>query len=183
MQGTRPSAVARGCGGSSFRQHVQVERSGLEPHRADLAIADSVGTSDLDARISDNGSLPTPEVLLFDVYETLSDTSPLGGRLVELGAPAHLARTWLTTLRLPARLRVEAARAPARFTPLAIGTLSTSLAGLPLNRTVDEAVAHIMGGFDELDLHSDVPEDLSTLVALGPRLAVGACSPADSSSP
>lgn len=128
-----------------------------------------MGTSDLDARISDNGSRPTPEVLVFDVYETLSDTSPLGGRFVDVGAPAHLARTWLTTVLLHG-FALTAARAPAHFTPLAVGTLRTSLAGLPLNRTVDEAVAHIMGGFDELDLHSDVPEGLSTLVALGPRL-------------
>jgi 2-haloacid dehalogenase len=128
-----------------------------------------MGTSDLDSRISDIGSLPTPDVLLFDVYETLSDTSPLGGRFVDVGAPAHLAPTWLTTLLLHG-FALTAARAPAHFTQLAVGTLRSSLSGLPLNRTVDEAVAHIMGGFDELGVHSDVPAGLPALVAIGPRL-------------
>ena len=31
---------------------------------------------------------------------------------------------------------------------------------MPLNRTVDEAVAQIMGGFDELHVQGEVPEGL-----------------------
>ena len=119
-------------------------------------------------RIPDNSST-LPEAVLFDVYETLADLSPLGGRFVDVGAPAELARTWLTTLLLDG-MALTAARAQAHFTQLAVGTLRSSLEGLPLNRTLDDAVAHIMGGFDELDVHSDVPEGLSALEALGPRL-------------
>ena len=126
--------------------------------------------TDHDARISDSSSaLPTPDVLLFDVYGTLAEMSPLGSRFVDVGAPAHLAPTWLTTVLLHG-FALTAARAPAHFTQLAVGVLRSSLAGLPLNRTVDEAVGHIMGGFDELDVHSDVPAGLAALVALGPRL-------------
>jgi hypothetical protein len=44
--------------------------------------------------------------------------------------------------------------------------LRSSLTGLPLNRTVDEAVAHLMGGFDELGVYSDVPAGLAALAAL-----------------
>lgn len=121
------------------------------------------------ARNSDHSSA-LPDVLLFDVYETLSDLSPMAGRFADVGAPDELARTWLTTLLLDG-LALTAARAPAHFTQLAVGTLSSSLAGLPLNRTIDEAVAHVMGGFDELDVGSDVNEGLSALAACGPRLA------------
>jgi 2-haloacid dehalogenase len=129
-----------------------------------------MGTSEFDTQLSASGSaLQTPDILLFDVYETLSDMSPLGGRFVDVGAPAPLARTWLATLLLEG-FALTAARAPAHFSQLAVGTLRSILAGLPLNRDADEAVAHIMGGFDELEVQSDVPAGLSALAALGPRL-------------
>jgi len=129
-----------------------------------------MGTTDHDARISDSSSaLPTPDVLLFDVYGTLAEMSPLGSRFVDVGAPVHLAPTWLTTVLLHG-FALTAARAPAHLTQLAVGVLRSSLTGLPLTRTVDEAVAHIMGGFDELGVHSDVPAGLAALVALGPEL-------------
>jgi 2-haloacid dehalogenase len=126
--------------------------------------------SDLDTPSTlTSGALETPSVLLFDVYETLSDLSPLGGRFDDVGAPAHLTRTWLATLLLDG-MALTAARAQAHFTQLAVGTLRTSFTGLALNRTVDEAIAHIMGGFDELGVHADVPAGLAALEALGPRL-------------
>ena len=124
--------------------------------------------SDAGTRIPESGSI-LPDVLLFDTYETLSDLSPLGGRFVDVGAPDQLARTWLTALLLDG-MALTAARASAHFTQLAAGTLRSSLAGVPLNRTVDQAIEHIMGGLDELDVHADVPEGLSALGALGPRL-------------
>lgn len=128
-----------------------------------------MGTSEGDARSLNSRALPTLEVLLFDVYGTLSDMSRMGGRFVDVGAPAHLAPTWLTTLVLDG-FALTAARAPAHFTQLAVGTLRTSLTGLQLNREVEEAIAHIMGGFDELAVQSDVPAGLAALRALGPRL-------------
>ena len=129
-----------------------------------------MGTSEFVAPKSERGSVPAlPEVLLFDVYETLSDTSTLGSRFVDVAAPAELASTWLTTVLLHG-FALTSARAPAHFSQLAVGTLRASLAGLPLNRTVDEAVAHIVGGLDELDVQGDVPDGLPALAALGPRL-------------
>jgi 2-haloacid dehalogenase len=129
-----------------------------------------MGTTDPDTRVPDSGSaLPIPDVLLFDVYGTLLDVSRLGDRFVEVGAPAHLAPTWLTTVLLHG-FALTAAHAPAHFTELAASVLHSSLAGLPLNRPVDDAVARIMGGFDELGVYSDVPEGLVALGALGPRL-------------
>jgi 2-haloacid dehalogenase len=127
--------------------------------------------SDLTAQtlVSGSSPLPVPDVLLFDVYETLSDLSPVGGRFVDVGAPAHLARTWLAMLLLDG-MALTAARAQAHFSQLAGGTLRTSLTGLALNRPVDEAIAHILGGFDELGVHGDVPTGMSALEALGPRL-------------
>lgn len=124
--------------------------------------------SDPGARIPEHGGT-LPDVLLFDVYETLADLSPLDIRFVDVGAPAHLARTWLTTVLLDG-LALTAARAQAHFTQLAVGTLRSNFAALPLNRDLDEAVAHVMAGLDELDVHSDVPEGLSALEALGPQL-------------
>jgi 2-haloacid dehalogenase len=129
-----------------------------------------MSTTEPDARASGGGSaLPIPDVLLFDVYGTLSDTSPLGDRFVDVGAPADLAPTWLTTVLLHG-FALTAARAQAHFSQLAVGVLRSSLGRLELNRPVDEAITHIMGGFDELDVHSDVPAGLAALAALGPRL-------------
>jgi 2-haloacid dehalogenase len=39
-----------------------------------------------------------PALLVFDVNETLSDMAPIAGRFDEVGAPAHLARTWFAGL-------------------------------------------------------------------------------------
>jgi 2-haloacid dehalogenase len=125
---------------------------------------------DLDAHAAPKGSAgATPDVLLFDVSETLADLSSLGGRFVDVEADAQLARTWLATVLLDG-LALTAARAQAHFSRLAVGSLRFSLAGLALNRTVDEAVAHIMAGFDEVVVHSDVPAALPALEALGSRL-------------
>jgi len=39
-----------------------------------------------------------PEVVVFDVNETLSDMSPIAERFTDIGAPAHLAKLWFATL-------------------------------------------------------------------------------------
>ena len=61
--------------------------------------------------------------------ESPSDTSRLGDRFVDVGAHADLASTWLTTVLLHG-FTLTAARAPAHFTQLAVGTLRSSLAVL-----------------------------------------------------
>ncbi|WP_336855461.1 hypothetical protein [Sinomonas albida] len=39
-----------------------------------------------------------PEVIVFDVNETLSDMSPMGGRFADAGAPEQLAKLWIAML-------------------------------------------------------------------------------------
>ena len=110
-----------------------------------------------------------PMVILFDVNETLSNMSPIAGRFVDVGAPAHLAATWFAAL-LRDGFALTAAGGTAPFAQLGVGVLRASLGGLPLNRTVDEAIEHIMGGFDELIVHNDVHDGIPALAALDIRL-------------
>jgi len=126
--------------------------------------------SSAEARTPEGGPAPhLPAVLLFDVYETLVDLSSLGTRFVDVGAAAPQARTWLATVLLDG-MALTAARAPARFSQLAEASLRSCLVGEQLSCTVDEAVGHIMGGFDSLDVHDDVATGLPALAALGPQL-------------
>ena len=115
----------------------------------------------------DTVALPT--VVVFDVNETLSNMSPMADRFVDVGAPAHLAATWFATL-LRDGFALTAAGSMAPFAQLGAGVLRASLRGRPLNRPVDEAIAHIMGGFGDLDVHPDVRDGLPSLAALGTRL-------------
>lgn len=110
-----------------------------------------------------------PAVILFDVNETLSDMSPIAKRFVDVGAPAHLAATWFAAL-LRDGFALTAAGSTAPFAQLGIGVLRATLDGPPLNRTIDEAIEHIMGGFDELAVHNDVQDGIPALAALNTRL-------------
>ena len=110
-----------------------------------------------------------PAVIVFDVNETLSNMSPMAGRFVDVGAPAHLAATWFAAL-LRDGFALTAAGSTAPFAQLGIGILRATLDGLPLNRTTDEAIEHIMGGFDELTVHDDVQDGIPALAALDTRL-------------
>jgi len=110
-----------------------------------------------------------PPVILFDVNETLSDMSPMARRFVDVGAPGHLAATWFASL-LRDGFALTAAGSTAPFAQFGTGVLRTSLGGLPLNRSVDEAIEHIMGGFDELTVHPDVLDGIPALAALPTRL-------------
>lgn len=126
--------------------------------------------SSAEVRMSAGGIAPArPEVLLFDVYDTLVDLSALGTRFAGVGADAPLARTWLSAVLLDG-MALTAARAQAHFSQLAEATLRSHLGGQHLSCTVDDAVTHIMGAFDELDVHGDVTAGLTALAALGPRL-------------
>jgi 2-haloacid dehalogenase len=69
-----------------------------------------------------------------------------------------------------ARFALAAAGDRARFADVAEGLLRVSLTGLPLNRGLEEAVGHIMGGLAELALHPDVAGSVRDLSAAGFRL-------------
>jgi 2-haloacid dehalogenase len=110
-----------------------------------------------------------PAVLLFDVNETLSDMSPMAGRFEDVGAPGHLAKTWFASL-LRDGFALTVAGVGEPFSRIGEEALRTSLEGLQLSRRLDDAVAHVMGGFAELDVHDDVPEGIRELSELGIRL-------------
>ncbi len=110
-----------------------------------------------------------PTLLVFDVNETLSDMSPMGQRFEDVGAPAHLAKTWFAGL-LRDGFALTAVNASEPFARLAAEALRTSLHGLSLKREPEEAVEHIMAGFAGLGVHADVPDGIRALSGLGIRL-------------
>lgn len=110
-----------------------------------------------------------PTVIVFDVNETLSDMRPLAQRFADLGAPEHLARLWFASLLRDA-FALTAAGAQQPFAVLAADELRSVLHGADLDRDVDAAVEHVMGGFAELAVHPDVPDGARALRASGRRL-------------
>jgi 2-haloacid dehalogenase len=111
-----------------------------------------------------------PQVILFDVNETLSDMSPMADRFAEVGAPAHLAATWFAAL-LRDGIALAAAGGTAPMAEIGATLLRTQLAGYPLDRSVDQAVEHVMSGFTGLAVHPDVVDGVVALSELGIRLA------------
>jgi len=110
-----------------------------------------------------------PPVVVFDVNETLSDLEPLGRRFAEMGAPPELLRVWFAgVLRDGFALTVVGTSEP--FAVLAAQSLRSVLFGVPLDREMDEAVAHVMAGFAGLEVHPDVPDGIRALRSAGCRL-------------
>ncbi|GAA4697498.1 2-haloacid dehalogenase [Promicromonospora umidemergens] len=110
-----------------------------------------------------------PRLLVFDVNETLSDMEPIAGRFEAVGAPAHLAKAWFAGL-LRDGFALTVAQENPSFAQLGAEGLRSALAGMPLNRPVEEAVDHIMAGFSRLTVHPDVPGGVRALAELGIRL-------------
>lgn len=110
-----------------------------------------------------------PTLLVFDVNETLSDMSPMAQRFEDVGAPAHLAKTWFAGL-LRDGFALTAAGASEPFALLAREALRASLHGLSLNRAEADAIQHVMDGFAGLEVHPDVVEGIGVLRDLGIRL-------------
>ena len=112
---------------------------------------------------------PRPSVIVFDVNETLSDLRPLAGRFPDVGAPAGLMPTWFASvLRDGFALAVHGEQRP--FAALAADVLRTLLTDVPLDRGLDDAVAHVLAGFGALTVHPDVPEGVRALSDAGLRL-------------
>ena len=110
-----------------------------------------------------------PSVVVFDVNETLSDLRPMGRRFTDVGAPAALLPTWFASvLRDGFALTVHGEQQP--FAALASDVLRTLLTGVELDRALDDAVAHVLGGFSELPVHPDVPDGVRALSDAGLRL-------------
>ena len=111
-----------------------------------------------------------PTVVAFDVNETLSDMEPLRARFANIGAPEHLLEQWFAaTLR--DGIALAAAGAFAHFSDVAADTLRTALSGVDdMRRGLDDAVAFVLAGLPELDVHTDVPEGIRRLHDGGVRL-------------
>ncbi len=111
-----------------------------------------------------------PTVVAFDVNETLSDMEPLRARFVGIGAPGHLLEPWFAaTLRDGFALTL--AGGYAAFSDVAAASLRMALSGIDdLRRDLEDAVAFVLAGFPELDVHADVPEGIRRLHDAGVRL-------------
>ena len=113
--------------------------------------------------------MPHPDVIVFDVNETLSDLNPIGSRFTDLGLPELLAKVWFASLLRDGFART-AAGTSERFASLASGALRSTLAGADLDRDVDAAIDHVLAGFAEQPLHPDVVEGVRALRTTGVRL-------------
>jgi 2-haloacid dehalogenase len=104
-----------------------------------------------------------PDLILFDVNETLSDLSPMGDRFASMGLPEHLAGTWFAAL-LRDGFALTAAGSNPSFAEVGRGVLRSLLTGRV--DEVEPASEHIMAGFGQLPVHPDVVAGVRALRAL-----------------
>ncbi len=110
-----------------------------------------------------------PPVVVFDVNETMSDLSPLAARFIDVGAPASMAQLWFAcVLRDGFALSVAGQAKP--FAQIGEQTLRVLLPPAQPSRSVEEAVSHIMSGFEELVLHPDIAPGVHQLEDAGIRM-------------
>lgn len=94
---------------------------------------------------------------------------PWGACFSDVGAPAELAKLWFATL-LRDGFALTASGDNGSFAAIGTVVLRGLLTGLELNRPLDAAVEHVMGGMTGLGVHPDVPEGIRALAAAGFRL-------------
>ena len=107
---------------------------------------------------------PRPDVIVFDVNETLSNMTPMAQRFADVGAPGELAAVWFASL-LRDGFALTVTGDNEKFGRIAEGMLRTVLASASLNRPPEDAVRHILAGFTELSVHPDVPEGVRLLAS------------------
>ncbi|MCY0904784.1 haloacid dehalogenase type II [Arthrobacter sp. H14-L1] len=110
-----------------------------------------------------------PSVIVFDVNETLSDMSAMAERFTETGAPASLAKLWFATLLRDGFALTVAGDNPG-FARIGAEALRGLLPGAGIDKSLEEAVGHIMAGMESLGLHPDVAAGVGALKAEGYRL-------------
>ncbi|MGW0207891.1 haloacid dehalogenase type II [Streptomyces sp. NPDC003233] len=111
-----------------------------------------------------------PRVLVFDVNETLTDMTPLAGRLEHVGLPRHLLTAWFAGV-LRDGVALTLAGGHASFAAVAGDGLRALAAGEEGATDPEQAAAHVLAGLPELPLHPDVPGGVRALRAAGYRLA------------
>lgn len=110
-----------------------------------------------------------PQVVVFDVNETLSDMAPMGERFAEVGAPADLAKLWFATL-LRDGFALTAAGDNPEFAEVGAEVLRGLLRDRALDRPLEDAVRHVMSGMLRLGVHPDVADGVRALHGDGLRL-------------
>lgn len=111
-----------------------------------------------------------PAVIVFDVNETLSDMSAMGGHFAGAGARAELAALWFSTL-LRDGFAVTAAGGDSSFADIGATALRGLLTGAGIGSDLDRAVEQIMAGLAGLGVQSHVPDGVRALRGSGYRLA------------
>jgi 2-haloacid dehalogenase len=114
--------------------------------------------------------MPRPEVVAFDVNETLSDMAPMAAEFTGAGLPADLRATWFAaTLR--DGFALAAAGSEAGFADIAGDALRTLLHRRPdLTRPADDVVDAVLAAFRNLSVHPDVADGMRTLARGGLRI-------------
>ncbi|MFI8567508.1 haloacid dehalogenase type II [Rhodococcus sp. NPDC078407] len=131
-----------------------------------------MNTAAHEPRSSPTGGLTStrrPRLIVFDVNETLSDTSAMFERFADVGAPGHLFDVWFAGL-LRDGFALTSAGTAEPFATIGSALLANILSGTDLDRPVDYAVDHIMSGFTDLDVHPDVVEGITELARSGTEL-------------
>ncbi len=125
------------------------------------------GSSAESSGLHGTGELVRPAALVFDVNETLSDMAPLAQRFADVGGPEHLAATWFASV-LRDGFALTAVGVNPRFAEIGRALLSAQLTARVSDP--EATVEHIMTGFGELEVHSDVVPGIRDLAELGLRL-------------
>lgn len=115
-----------------------------------------------------HGIAEPPQLIIFDVNETLSDMTPLSGLWAAAGVPENLAGLWFAQV-LRDGFALAATVQQHTFADIARDVARRLLmaAGAP---DVDASTNRIMEGFNNLDVHPDVPLGIRSLHALNIRL-------------
>ncbi len=101
-----------------------------------------------------------PEVVAFDVVETLFSLESLRPRLVEVGLAAHDLETWFAQMLRDA-FALGATGKYLPFRDVAGSALDVLLPGTPDNRS--DKTDHMLDGFVELDAEADVAPAMTLL--------------------
>lgn len=110
-----------------------------------------------------------PEVVVFDVVETLFALDPVRERMIEVGFGAEAMPLWFAGFLRDA-FALDGAGTYAPFEETAAATLEVAMANEGIEIT-DAKVARVIGAFAELPAHPDVRPALDELCAAKVRVA------------
>ncbi|WP_129663617.1 haloacid dehalogenase type II [Phytoactinopolyspora endophytica] len=106
-----------------------------------------------------------PEVIAFDVIETLFPLEPIRQQLVDAGQPGHVLDVWFSRLLRDA-FALVASGGYRPFGDVAAAALRSTV-GSALD---DDAVRTVLAGFAELDPHPDVEPAVRVAAEAGLRM-------------